>query len=154
MCLQNGFCITLFRDEVLYIHRELQQLFEATKGYWYYNDNNLKPCTYLNDKTNAWGALKCQLLWGFSISEATIIITGWLKIIKRLISKWFLIFMYIVVHVRNLDNFNLLQSSTDQLENSPQCQCRCRCRVVNANYRSATSWGGGEGERLLTMLKM
>jgi len=43
-----------------------------------------------------------------------------------------------------LDNFNLLQSSTDQLENSPQCQCRCRCRVVNANYRSATSWGGRE----------
>jgi len=52
--------------------------------------------------------------------------------------------MHIVVHVRNLDNFNLLQSSTDQLENSPQCQCRCRCRVVNANYRSATSWGGRE----------
>lgn len=32
MCLHDGFCITLFRDEVLYIHKELQQLFESVKG--------------------------------------------------------------------------------------------------------------------------
>lgn len=32
MCLQDGFCVTLFRDEVLYIHKELQSLFESIKG--------------------------------------------------------------------------------------------------------------------------
>uniref|UniRef100_A0A7M5XEU7 Nck-associated protein 1-like n=1 Tax=Clytia hemisphaerica TaxID=252671 RepID=A0A7M5XEU7_9CNID len=32
MCLQDGFCMTLFRDEVLYIHKELQTLFESIKG--------------------------------------------------------------------------------------------------------------------------
>lgn len=31
-CLQDGFCITLFRDEVLYIHKEIQTLFESSKG--------------------------------------------------------------------------------------------------------------------------
>lgn len=32
MCLQDGYCITLFRDEVLYMHKELQLLFESMKG--------------------------------------------------------------------------------------------------------------------------
>merc|ERR1712072_937318 len=32
LCLQDGFCVTLFRDEVWYIHKDLQQLFEGIKG--------------------------------------------------------------------------------------------------------------------------
>ena len=32
-CLHDGYCITMFRDEVLYIHKEIQILFESMKGY-------------------------------------------------------------------------------------------------------------------------
>ena len=31
-CLHDGFCITLFRDEVLYMHKEIQSLFDSMKG--------------------------------------------------------------------------------------------------------------------------
>ncbi|XP_065648480.1 nck-associated protein 1 homolog isoform X3 [Hydra vulgaris] len=32
-CLQDGFCLTLYRDEVIYIHKDIQTLFESLKGY-------------------------------------------------------------------------------------------------------------------------
>ncbi|XP_031558221.1 nck-associated protein 1 homolog isoform X1 [Actinia tenebrosa] len=33
MSLQDGFCITLFRDEVFYYHKEIQNLLDGLKGY-------------------------------------------------------------------------------------------------------------------------